>query len=614
MGWSATPQFDDFYGELVLKDGLDFQRAILPFLHIIDPSTRGTPPLSSGDIAGADFLHWSRESPLPLIVQAKGFRVPAHELGENQVKQCRKSIQSFARSGLRARRYWLIHNRDGRRTDFRSAVEEDLGKLMESGGVEEAVLLDVRQFILRAFDAMFQHVRDAFEEKRLTPLEPEQVFASQDLVPLAEIPFTISNVVITQRGLTDDVKPEEMLGDPAAVLSDTAQSRFSLLLGEFGFGKTTTALRALRHYPGEIHPLLVSAATIDPNTVGTRDFFRQCVNMEKLLADFPAEDRSILKKMARPAIERVLFDPKSNVVLIVDALDESAVLARHQGMQNFFNMLWATKVPIILTMRTEFWLQRLEDFSTFDGPYPTVRSENRRKKPWRVIELLPWRDAQIVELIARRIASEENDDVRTRLQQLKGRIEDGGYQKFYGDIPRRPLFLRMILDSVAEWGIQPTTRVGLFTNWITAKIRRDRREPMRLGGGRAPVLTPDEPLTVVQEAAWLAMEIAAAKMAILSENSLELTNSCYVEDVLYESRRLAQITDPTGMYLHSLLLPVASQQIGEAQRLRFAHRAFQEFFLARYIHGHSEKFAGIVLPESVTAWLREIESPNSSLT
>lgn len=607
MGWSATPQFDDFYGELVLKDGADFQRAILPFLHIIEPSTKATPPLSSGDNAGADFLHWSQESPLPLVVQAKGFRVPAHELGESQVRQCRKSIDSFARSGLRTRRYWLTHNRDGRRTEFRSAVEEALAKLIESGAADEALLLDVRQFILRAFDAMALHVRSAFEQKRLTPLEPEQVFASQDLVPLEEVPFAISNVVITQRGLMANVEPADTLGDPAAVLSDTAQSPFSLLLGEFGFGKTTTALRALERYPDDIHPLFVSAATIDPNTVGARDFFRQCVNMEKLLADFPAEDRAILKKMARPAIERILFDPKSRVVLIVDALDESAVLARHQGMQNFFNMLWATKVPIILTMRTEFWFQRLEDFSTFDGPYPTVRSENRRKKPWRVIELLPWREPQIVELIERRIVSEEDQSARHRLEHLKQAIEDGGYEKLYGDIPRRPLFLRMILDSVAEAGVQPTTRVGLFANWITAKIRRDRREPMRLGGGRAPVLTPDEPLSVLQEVVWRAMEIAAAKMTTLSETALELTNSCPVEDVLKEDRRLAQINDPTGLFLQSLLQPLTGGQVGTEQSMRFAHRAFQEFFLAQYIGKHPERFEALALPESVQDWLREMK-------
>jgi hypothetical protein len=613
MGWSATPQFDDFLGELVLKDGADFQRAISPFLHVIEPGTISTPPLSSGDNAGVDFLRWSEESPLPFVVQAKGFRVPALELGSSQVAQCRKSIETFLRSGLRTRRYWLVHNRDGRRRDFREAVEKDLKRLVDDGCAEEAVVLDVRQFILRAFDAMSQHVRRAFDETRLTPLEPEEVFASQELVPLTDVPVAVSHVTVTQRGLVPNAERAMTLSDPAEMLADTSGSRFSLLLGEFGFGKTTTALRALRRYPSDVHPLFISAATIDTNTVGARDFLRQCINMERLLSGFPAEDRSILQKMAPPAIERILLDPKSNVVLIVDALDESAILSRYQGMQNFFNMLWATRVPIILTMRTEFWIQRIEDFSTFDGPRGSVRPETRRKKLWRLIELLPWQDLQIAELTSRRIGAERDSQARAALEDLKTQIVQGHYALLYGDIPRRPLFLRMILDSVSETGVRATSRSQLFVDWITAKIRRDRVEPMRLGGGRAPVMSNDESLNLIQQLVWAAMEIAAAKMVRISDRAVELLNDCRTEDVLQEDRRLSHITDPTGVFLHSLLQPVPSVEAGAPQRVRFAHRAFQEFFLSRYIAANPAKFADLILPDTVSEWLRELQASANTL-
>jgi hypothetical protein len=127
--WSQKPQFKTLFKKLVSTDELTFQRGIRPLLAVIDPATQETPNRGSADCCGVDHLVWERNGIFPLIVQTKGFTVDAAQLGREQIRQCRKSIQKFCASGLAADRYILIHNRDGRSASFRKAVLAELEQL-----------------------------------------------------------------------------------------------------------------------------------------------------------------------------------------------------------------------------------------------------------------------------------------------------------------------------------------------------------------------------------------------------------------------------------------------------------------------------------------------------
>src|SRR5574338_1688541 len=106
--WSSKPHFLTLRAKLATTAGRDFERPILPFLHTIEPQTVQSPPLSSADCCGVDHMVWSDIPPLPLVVQAKGFRVNAHQIGKRQIDQCVASIESFRESGLIAEKYLLI--------------------------------------------------------------------------------------------------------------------------------------------------------------------------------------------------------------------------------------------------------------------------------------------------------------------------------------------------------------------------------------------------------------------------------------------------------------------------------------------------------------------------
>jgi hypothetical protein len=229
---------------------------------------------------------------------------------------------------------------------------------------------------------------------------------------------------------------------------------------------------------------------------------------------------------------------------------------------------------------------------------------NRRVK---IIRLRDWQHTQISAL-ARRYRETQIGERRSNLDELVRVIDSGEYEAIYGDIPKRPLFLRFILDSVTEQGVKRKGKARLFYDWIQLKIRRDVLNPTSFGGvGRAPIIPNVEGTETTIRLAFKAMKVAAYKMTILSEqnNSLELLSSCDVDEVLLSDVRLKEVPDPSRLFLHSLLIP--SRATAEKLEIGFAHRTYQEFFLALYIRDKERQFVNINLPKAVEEHLISIK-------
>lgn len=193
---------------------------------------------------------------------------------------------------------------------------------------------------------------------------------------------------------------------------------------------------------------------------------------------------------------------------------------------------------------------------------------------------------------------------RERLGDLLQLFSSGDYASVYGDIPRRPLFLRFILDTVADQGIHKVGRAELFEEWARLKVTRDLTNPLRWSSkGRAPIVSSVEGLDATIELAFVAMECAAAGMVDVKDGTITLLASCSLGDITGCDPRLASIVDPTGLFLNSLLLPVGARSAPAPLRIRFAHRAFQEFFLARHYSQQPGRRPAVPLPDSVLMWL-----------
>jgi hypothetical protein len=605
--WSGTKEFNRLSGELAVSERRDFERRVLPFLHVLWPEALGTPALRSFDRLGADHLVWADAEPFPLVVQCKGFEAREHEIGPPQIEQCVRSLRAFRDAGLRATRYLLVHNRDGRNPELRTAVETELRQLVASGQVAAAELWDRQTLLRRAFDAMLERILAGIRERRLSPLPLDASGAGAGGVPPIEtVPLATTMLVADQFRLHRTSPPEPVVADPATLVLGQAGTNLTVLLGEFGFGKTTAVARAAA--TGTRHVLLVAGAAISASTAGAKDFLYQCIDPERLMEGLPDEDQRELRLLIRPTLQYLLADPDLPVVVIVDGLDESAFLARSGGMQVLFNILQPVRVPVLLSMRTEFWHDRVAEFATVFGQ--TGPPDARRNRTIRLVELLPWTPAEIRPLLERERDARHDAAESARLGELLSALDSGEFEHLYGDIPRRPLFLRFIADSVARWGL-PRHRVGkagLFRDGAYLKTLRDATAPRRAGGaGRAPVLADGESAATAFAAAWEAMLHAAAAMTEVRDGALELLPSCTWDELRDATPGLARIAEPSGLFLHSLLAPAAAHEGPGNRRVRFAHRAFQEFFLAWFLLEHPERLGGAAPPPPVRDWMDAID-------
>jgi len=98
-------------GALALASERDFERLCLPFLRILWPAIDQAPPKKGWDSKGIDLLVLSEGSRLPCAVQCKGFVV--QDIGPDQTRQVRASIEKFSQSKVLVDIYLVVHNRGG---------------------------------------------------------------------------------------------------------------------------------------------------------------------------------------------------------------------------------------------------------------------------------------------------------------------------------------------------------------------------------------------------------------------------------------------------------------------------------------------------------------------
>lgn len=326
-----------------------------------------------------------------------------------------------------------------------------------------------------------------------------------------------------------------------------------------------------------------------------------------IMLDVPEEDYTVLRPVFHIAICDILrLDATIPCVFVLDALDESLALARSGGMQRLFRQLAQLVVPTVLTMRTEFWRDRLSDFGTLYGNIISVPGRCPKLKRVVLYELLNWDNKQIILLAKRYRDSLQDTEQRTNISELISVFSSGNYESLYGDIPRRPLFLRFILETVATHGPHTATRVSLFNEWTIAKIRRDIEAPTKFGGMRIPISSENAGSDEIVSVAYKAMEIAACEMVQVCGKCVELKPTCELGAVVRRLGECGVHVEASGIILNTLLLPVSSRLPGQDLTVRFAHRTFQEYFLARCIVKKQIDLSEDNIPKDVIEWLEAI--------
>ena len=527
-GWKSKTQFRRLSLDLAKLESKGFERGVLPYLRMLYENACEAIAFGSMDSSGVDIVVPSGiDGKFTLGVQCKGFAVADAEIGSSQIDQCLKSIRKFARSSFPMEEYWLVHNRTAAGKGFHDAVQDELKKLVQDGRVTTVRLLDRDEFLARVFNGVFRRFRRFVGQKAIQFRQEYGDRLGLSESPIAQVPYLVQEVRVSQHGFDDLGTSFSQLGDPAVEFvtqEGSSRSRLGLLLGEFGMGKTTLALR-LATRPDYVL-LYVPAATFPPSVSGTKELLKHLFDMDDFLVGFCETDHPLIERMARLMSEKLLSENSNKFMLVIDGLDESPLLTHSVGFTTLFDALSNIRASAVLTMRTEFWRARVEAFlAGYEGrAAPQKRSDRNRRL--MLIELAPWANEQIARLINEALEVEGGQG-RVHLEALKQLVNKDSYGSLYGDIPRKPLFLRILIEFVAEHGVGKTSLAQLFRQWIKHKIHRDTINPQIVGGsGRRGVSGGTEPLDVIQLVALQAMKAAAVLMTLNSCERIDLLPDC----------------------------------------------------------------------------------------
>lgn len=241
---------------LAISLGRDFERACLPFLRLLWPTTVRPRPLAKWDREGIDLLARDDEERLVCVVQCKTSQ--KKELDAADLRKARASIKAFRNSPHTCDTFLVVINGDGRSSAFNDALRNELAELVSLGKVKSAELWDRQLLLNRTFVRMKQILIEALRglsQKRQAYFRSLFRFGEVylDRVPVLEERLVFQSYAPCERVLVKSLANRVL----PTLLQDASSARWTLLTGMFGTGKTTAALQAAIN--GEHTAIVVSA-------------------------------------------------------------------------------------------------------------------------------------------------------------------------------------------------------------------------------------------------------------------------------------------------------------------------------------------------------------------
>lgn len=584
--------------ELATKSGHDFQGLFSFLLGELMDGTAQTKRLGRLDRMGLDAITVADDNAtLQVAIQCKGFELL--EYGGDQHKQCREEIAKYKAKGPPAAEYWLIVNRPIKDRTMRRELEADLAALVATGKAGKALLLDSAPTIDMLRDLATATLAQWAHDKRKELFEYYRS-RMQFVQYIGDVPFNGKQQGPVAYIMTQVKKFFE--GLPEHQTSKYRRPPKILVTSEFGFGKTST-LQALASRWIECggHLIYVPAALLND------DAFKHTAGLADALLTLLMPDDIEISRLAfevfRDALRSALAKSKDWIVL-VDGLDENAAVYKANSLSALWNSMSELGVPAILSVRDELIETRPQEFI----PDPKFRFAPKFEQ----LRLDDWPLALIARFVQLFSAARGGDEVPS-YSAFRQIIESGRYVDVYGDIPKRPLFLGMLADD-AWAGKEPARQLDrLYGQYFRKKFLLDRHSVA--AGGIA-----NRPSAIVD--AFGGEEAAERLICVMqdaADDMLEITQlpsgrSAVHRDTIGEGR-LRQIAEANGVpfvtiediAMHSLLQPAGRDPLTRERLMRFAHRSFQDWFLARqYVEKNRDLYFG--LPGTVVRFIRAMQA------
>lgn len=566
------------------QEGRLFEREAERLLRLRFPNIIQTPARQRLDKAGIDLVTRDEHGAIDVAVQCKGFEVSLP--GPDQFRQARESIAAFASSKETARLFVFVHNRDGRSREFEANVRTLLNDLVSSGKCQAVEYFDLDMLMNSSRDVLRAHLKSSLRTAAKNKLAELRGLFEVVGDPLMDVPATENQLFInlTSHPRFEEVSPTSRRNVRELVTS-RSDAKFTLLIGNFGTGKSTAGLLAANS-EGNSEPTIIFAECayflIDRLGSGLTVLLEEALKASGVFNEIPERDHELFH-LAAPLLREQLgnrgekLGAEHQYVLILDGLDENRLYARPEGMAILINSLADLHCPIVLTTRREHLFATFESMKT---GFLVFGKKHGARKPIRVFSLEPWSREDVrnfVEGSARTLEQDGRTSEADRLTDFLRILDEKRDKDFYGELSSHPLFLRLILDDIVANGIRQVGRAKLLRDWSLYKINRDLKSKAQNAnqGWHFDRDFADRIMNVMEETAFQMTEDAAGGRVLtehLDRDTLE---------------RLAHRHFPTDpdvavtVLLNSLLVPRYLFQDSKFT-VHFIYRVFHEFFLACY--------------------------------
>lgn len=524
------------------------------------------------DRQGVDvFTFREADHSVEIAIQCKGYERP---FASDQIPALLDEIRKFFRKGPKVEEYWLVINRPITDRADRDQVESALNNLTTAGACETARLLDLdkfTQFLLSQAQQRIVGWIDQFRTRSISEFQDSMKVVEY----IADVPFIRNRETLSNPCgiILDELLDFRNNVDP----SNTGPYRLSprlLLTASFGFGKTSTLQEiATRWLERDGVALYVPAALLPADafthTAGALESF-----LNVLLPDdeLPNEIailfiRESWKKLIRKA---------DNWLLLVDAIDESDFWSDHTRLSALWSAVWQLGIPAIVSVREEVFQSRPVEFTYTSG-------HRKGETFFTQIGLVEWRQPEIL-FFLENYQKGKNQSPSPGFIRLKSAVEQNMYERVFGDIPRRPLFLGMLAADAWERE-EPENRLDrLYERYFRSKLLHDR---FSAAAGNRVVRAGSVFQRYGEEEATERLLRAMTNMAVeLFENPASPGDVQILEfDEEFVRRQirlqLGDFDEIEEITLNSLIMPLGRRDTNGNRLYRFAHKSYQDWLIAR---------------------------------
>jgi hypothetical protein len=556
----SSTQIKQVIYELIHNSRYPFEKSCIDLLRVMEPDIIDSKELGHFEREGIDaYTYLVETNTYSKAFQFKGFEVM--EFGENQKNQCLKSINSFSKSDKTFDEYCLVSNLPIKDKALREEIEKEIHNKIK-GKTSKAYLIDTHQFVDLLLTAYRKIILKKIEEYNIRVVSQYQNTVNQEFY-YEEVPFTDKKGKLT-------LNPKNYLFNQSYNhrTSEFLYSKWRFIISEFGYGKTSLVQDLISKFKSVgINSIFIPVSSLSSEGLSNTTAISK--EIAELIFESKLDFENALPQKLLFSIFKKLICSSNEMVLFFDGLDEHNFSYKFQGLKHIFTSFKDIRSPIFISMRKEFWEERQEDINLVLG---------KPEKNTSIVELYEWSDSNILQFLD---LFQKIKGKSEKLDWFKKLINQNHYLEYFGDIPKRPLFLKMILNDLIEGNDATNSISKLYENYFLEKLKIDLigylgnpSRPLHVEGG---IITKANIIMSV-------LEKTAIKM-ILPDTASIITLSEFIYEKDIEKILVAtKINDVLEVLMHSVLMPFGSKELS-GFKLKFAHKSYQEYFTARYLFG-----------------------------